>query len=227
MAKKRLERNAEHQRYYLSDGTQVSGASRIAKIGDSSEGIIYWAWDMGMKGIDYRKARDGFADVGHITHFMVDCFLSGDEADLREFTQEEIEVAEPCFEKFLDFWTKEDLTVLGIEEQLVHEELRYGGTLDLRAHDAEGRIVLIDWKSSKRLYNSHKWQLGGYELLANEHYPTAKVERRAIIRTTRDPKDRFHAHWFNQDAADKAMEMFASQASHFDTMERLGYNGRK
>lgn len=215
----RLERNAEHQRYYLSDGRQVSGASSIAKMGDSYEGIIHWAWKLGIQGEDYRKVRDKAADAGAIGHFMVDCYLKEAEPDLREFTDEEIESAMPIFDKFIDFWGKEGLTILGVEEQLIHEELEYGGTLDLRAKDEDELMVLIDWKSSKQVYNSHKWQLGGYELLSNYNYPDQPIQRRAIIRTGRDADDVFHAHWIPQEKAEKYMRVFTKQVALYNEIK--------
>lgn len=214
----RLERNAEHQRYYLKNGKQVSGASTISKMGDSYEGIVYWAWKLGTQGKDYKKERDSFADTGTIVHFLVNCYLLGAEPDLREFTDEEIDLAMPGFEKFLDFWGKEGLTALAVEEQLVHNKLKYGGTLDLRAVDEYGKFVLCDWKSSKKLYNSHVWQLGGYELLSNYNHPDQIIDRRAIIRTGRDKNDVFHAHWIPQHKAERNMEIFKHQVKLYNVL---------
>jgi hypothetical protein len=222
---RRLERESEHQRYYLSSGVQVSGASSIAKMGDSPEGIIYWAWGMGMKGQDYRKYRESTADTGHIAHFLVDCHLEGALPDLREFTEEEIALAQPSFNKFLAFLGREKLTMLSKEEQLVHEELKFGGTLDLRAVDEYGRNTLIDWKSSKKLYNSHKWQLGGYELLSNANHED-KIERRAIVRIGRDADDSFHVHWIPQEKAERNMGIFEAQVKLYNLINESKY-GKK
>lgn len=213
----RLERNADHQRYYLSDGTQVSGASSISKMGDSPDGLIWWAWDQGRQGLDYRQTRDAAADAGTIAHFLANCYLFGAEADLREFTEEEIALAMPSYDKFVDFWTKEKLTVVSCEEQLVHEELKYGGTIDVRAVDECGKNVLLDWKSSKKkVYDSHKWQLAGYELLSNFNHPESVIHRRAIIRIGRDPKDTFHAHWIPDSKAKQHMRIFEAQVALYN-----------
>ena len=225
MEKIRLERDAEHQRYYLSDGTQVSGASSIAKMGDSTEGIIYWAWNLGMQGKDYRKVRDSAADSGGIAHFMANCYLLNAEPDLREFTSEEIALAQPSYDKFLDFWGKEHLTMLACEEQLVHEELKFGGTLDLRARDEDGKHVLIDWKSSKKVYNSHKWQLGGYELLCN-HKHLEPIHRRAIVRIGRDAEDQFHIHWIPNIKAERYMRIFEAQVKLYNVINEVKF-GKK
>lgn len=215
----RLERDAEHQRYFLSDGTQVSGASSIAKMGDSIEGIIYWAWKLGMEGKDYKKVRDSAADSGQIAHFMADCFLKNADPDLREFTEEEIAAAQPSYDKFLDFWSRERLTMVAQEKQMVHEVMRFGGTVDLVALDENGYRVLIDWKTSKAVYNGHKWQLAGYELLWNHNFPLTPIQRRAIIRIGRNADDRFHTHWISDDKSYWHKKVFSAQTVLFNTIK--------
>ena len=71
----KLQKLRSHQKYLLKDGTQVPGASTIAKLGDDGSSLIHWAWDLGNRGIDYRKARDQAADIGTIAHFLIECFL--------------------------------------------------------------------------------------------------------------------------------------------------------
>lgn len=222
----RLERNSEHQRYYLSNGVQVSGCSSIAKMGDSYEGIIYWAWDLGMKGINYKGVRDAAADSGQIAHFRADCFLKGAEPDLREFTDEEIAKSDPSYEKFLNFWEREKLTLVSQEEQLVHDKLKFGGTLDLRAKDENGKNVLLDWKTSKKVYNGHKWQLGGYELLCNFNHPEEKIDRRGIIRIGREKDDVFHPHWITQGKSEGYMRIFEAQVNLYNIINESKY-GKK
>ena len=62
----KLQKLRSHQKYLLKGGTQVPGASTIAKLGDDGSSLIHWAWDLGNRGIDYRKARDQAADIGTI-----------------------------------------------------------------------------------------------------------------------------------------------------------------
>lgn len=223
----RLERNSDHQRYYLKDGTQVSGASSIAKLGDSPEGLIHWSWKLGMEGRDYKKVRDSAADSGTIAHFMSGCYLVNSDPDLREFTEAEISLAKPSYDKFLDFWQREQLIFIAQEEQLVHETLRFGGTIDLRARDEHGQHVLIDWKSSKALYDRHRRQIGGYELLANFNYPLDPIQRRAIVRIGRDPSDSFHVLWITDEKAKNNMRIFEAQANLYNVIADTKYGKRK
>ena len=140
----RLERLKAHQKYILKDGTQVVGASTIAKLGDDQSNLIHWAWNLGNKNEDYRKVRDRAADIGTITHFLIECFFHGWVADLSEFAPADIEKAGVAFNNFLSFWNEQGLTVLEPEVQLVSEQHLFGGTIDAPSIDKEGRIVDLD-----------------------------------------------------------------------------------
>ena len=191
----KLEKYRSHQKYILKDGTQVPGASTIAKIGDDGASLIHWAWDLGHRGIDYRKARDQAADIGTIAHFLIECFLHGHVADLSDFSMADIEKANIAFANFQQWWSDEGLTVLEPEVQLVSEEWGFGGTIDAPSRDRDGKIVLLDWKTSKGIYPAHKFQLAAYERLWNENRPDMKVQRRGVVRIGKESPDDFEVSW--------------------------------
>jgi hypothetical protein len=83
----KLQKTRSHQKYLLKDGTQVPGASTIAKIGDDGSSLIHWAWNLGSRGLDYRKVRDQPPTSARSAHFMIECFLHNHEADLSEFSR--------------------------------------------------------------------------------------------------------------------------------------------
>jgi hypothetical protein len=165
MEKVKLVRNAPHQKYHLADGTQVPGGSTICKIGDDAGALIHWAWDLGKRGLDYRKERDKAADIGTLAHFMIECMLNNQVADLSDYDEADIAKALVCYTKFLDWWEIQNLTVVATEIQLVNEEYRYGGTIDLIAVDDDGDHVLLDFKTSKKISESYWRQCAGYAAL--------------------------------------------------------------
>jgi len=191
----RLEKTRAHQKYPLKDGTEVPGASTIAKIGEDSNGLIHWAWKLGTEGKDYRKVRDQAADIGTVAHFMIECFLHNHEPDLSEFSPADVEKATMAFNNFRKWWDEEGLTVIEPEVQLVSEEWLFGGTIDAPSRDRDGKIVLLDWKTSKAIVGAHKIQLAGYEQLWNENRPDMKVQRRAIVRIGKESPDDFEVAW--------------------------------
>jgi hypothetical protein len=187
----RLEKTRAHQKYPLKDGTDVPGASTIAKLGEDTNGLIHWAWALGMEGQDYRKVRDKAADIGTVCHFMIECFLHSHEPDLSEFSAADIEKANIAFANFRRWWDKEGFTIIEPEVQLVSEKYLFGGTIDAPSRDRDGKVVLLDWKTSKSINNAHRVQLAGYEQLWNENRPDMPIERRAIVRIGKESPDDF------------------------------------
>ena len=167
MNKVKLERNAPHQTYHLADGTKVPGGSTICKIGDDAGALIHWAWNLGREGKDYRKERDKAADIGTIAHFLIECMLNEQVADLSDYSQVDIDKALVCYNKFHDWWEEQHLEKVATEIQLVNEAYRYGGTIDLIAKKPNGDHVLLDFKTSKKISDSYWRQVSGYAQLWN------------------------------------------------------------
>jgi hypothetical protein len=169
----KLDRHKEHQKYFLSDGTQVPGGSTISKIGDDAGALIHWAWKLGCEGKNYRDVSKEACDIGTLAHFYIECFLNNQVADLSDYTQEERDKALVCYQKFIQWWETQDLEVVATEIQLVNELYQYGGTIDLIAKRKNGSHVLMDFKTSKKISESYWRQAAGYAQLWNCNYSPA------------------------------------------------------
>ena len=215
MEKRKLERNAPHQKYITAAGEEVPGGSTICKIGDSPEPLIAWAWKLGTQGVDYRKERDKAADIGTIAHFMCESFLNGWVCDLSDYSQDHIDNALICYNKFVDWWEAEGFTKLGTEMQMVHPELRYGGTLDLVAFDKDDNVCLIDIKTSKRINDSYIRQIAGYTELWNacQVKDETKIKRWAIVRIGKEEVGDFEVVWYDEGRISNALNSFKSQVA--------------
>jgi hypothetical protein len=203
MEKTKLVRNAPHQKYHLADGTQVPGGSTICKIGDDAGALIHWAWNLGREGKDYRKERDKAADIGTIAHFLIECYLNGQVADLEDYSQADIDKALLCYNKFVDWWDEQHLEKVTTEIQLVNESHRYGGTIDLIAKCPNGDHVLIDFKTSKKISDSYWRQCAGYAALWNENQDVNgfnainQITNHAIVRIGKQEEGDFEVVWKN------------------------------
>jgi hypothetical protein len=195
MEKTKLIRNAPHQKYFLADGTQVSGGSTICKIGEDAGGLIHWAWDLGKKGKDYRKERDNAADVGTIAHFLIECYLNGQVADLDDYATKDIDRALLCYNKFHDWWESAKLKKVATEVQLVNELYRYGGTIDLIATNEQGEHILIDFKTSKKISEPYWRQAAGYAQLWNYNNLGRTITNHAIVRIGKEEEGDFEVVW--------------------------------
>jgi hypothetical protein len=191
----KFQKDKAHITYKTKAGKRVPGASTIAKIGDDPSALLYWAWDLGKQGIDYKKAREGAADIGTLAHFMIQCHLRGQEADLSEFSAEQQDKASNAFLKFLEFWDAQKLVAAAVEVPLVSETFEFGGTLDLVCKD--GGMVLLDWKTSNAIYRPYLIQLAGYEQLWNLNHPEQPIARRAIIRIGKSEASDLEVRWLS------------------------------
>ena len=198
MEKQKLVRNAPHQKYHLKDGTQVPGGSTISKLGDSVDGLIYWAWDLGKQGKDYRKVSQEACDVGTLAHFMIEALLNGFVCDLSDYEQDLIDKALVSYNKFADWWETQDLEKVATESQLISHTHKFGGTIDLIAKRPNGDHVLIDFKTSKKISDSYWRQCAGYAALWDdnaEFKATHRIKDHAIVRIGKQEEGDFEVVW--------------------------------
>lgn len=189
-----------HQRYITASGEEVPGATAILGVMDKGPGLLSWAYNCGLKGIDYRKVKDEAASIGSLAHFMSECFLKGDEPDISAFSGQDIEKATQSFLKFKEWWEEEEMTLVHSELQLVHDKLRYGGTLDLVARDRKNRLCLVDLKTSKAVYlDQYGPQVAGYDRLFQANRPGKEFhfERWMIVRIGKQDAGDFEVRAIN------------------------------
>ncbi len=158
--------------YFLKDGTKVPGTTTICSAYKDSGGLLYWAWQQGLAGVDYRETRDKAGDIGTAVHAAVEAHVAN--LPLPPLPTEE---AERAFRAFLRWQAQNNIEILEQEVQLVSEEYKYGGTLDA-VGALDGKHILLDWKSSKGIYKNYLLQLAGYKQLWNENRPGREITDR-------------------------------------------------
>ncbi len=147
--------------YRLKDGTRVPGTTTVTGAYKNSGGLIHWAWDQGMKGIDYRETRDKAGDIGHEIHAQIEARLIEDGR--------------------LPWPGLTHIKMVEQEIQLVSEIYKYGGTPDAVGVDDKERHVLLDWKTSKDVYPNYQLQLAAYINVWNENRPGQEITGGAYI----------------------------------------------
>ena len=158
-----------HTAYKLKDGTVAPSVTTI--ISELAKpALIHWAWELGTKGLDYRTFRDELADVGSLTHKMILDYFKKEKTDISDYSKNQIDLAENCFLKFLEWEGKHKVEPVLIETPLVSEKLRYGGTADFFGL-VDDRPTLIDFKTGKGIYDEYWYQLSAYnQLLLEANY---------------------------------------------------------
>lgn len=120
------------------------------------------------------RTKDEAADAGNAAHRLIAELLQGGDPDIPE---ELVPAVYGALEMVSDY----RLTIEATEYPVWHPIYAYAGTVDLVARDADGRLVVVDWKRSKGVYDEHAYQVAAYavatEALTGEDVAAAYVVR--------------------------------------------------
>ena len=164
-----------HQRYRSRIDMQKNGKGKIfpgvttildTELGWNKRTLINWARREAMADRDPDLVLQDAGDIGTLTHNMIEAHIRGEDADTSHFSAEQIKQAENGYLAFLE-WEPDDIEYLYIEQEVISETLRYGGTLDIIAQ-TEGVVAQIDLKTSKYIYDEQKVQLAAYKYAYEE-----------------------------------------------------------
>ncbi len=177
-----------HQRYFTTSGQQVPGVTTVLSV-LNKPALIAWANRMGLQGIDTNKYVDEAAAVGSLAHALIIDNLGGEPVRLGDYTADQLTRARYGVSVF-ETWRKGHiLKPHALEQPLVSEEHRYGGTVDIVAQ-LDGEPVLIDLKTSSGIYEEHIFQVGAYwRLLAEAGIEIKGVRILRIGRTEGEAMD--------------------------------------
>lgn len=209
-----------HTRYRTKGGTIVPGVTTVINL-LAKPALIYWAWDLGMKGEDFRKVRDKAADIGTVAHYLVECDIKGEKPDLGDTTPNVLRSARRAFNAYLDWRKNFILKNIECEAELVSEKYLFGGKLDWVARDPDGLVWLIDVKTGKGIYTEYRYQLAAYVQLWDENHPDTPIDRVAIIKLDKVSGD-FSFHPFGDLAVE--LEIFLSLRNVYALQKNMDKN---
>lgn len=174
--------------YRLADGTKVPGVTTILGRYKESGGLIHWAWQQGRDGKDYREKSEEAAGIGHEVHRLIEQSIK--DPGTRHTMGEE---AGKAFGAFVEWRLQTRMEVLETEVPLVSQQHRYGGTVDAIGTVLDD-LVLIDWKSSNRIYSEYLLQIAAYRALWEECRGT-KISGAHLLRVGKEFGDFHHSSW--------------------------------
>ena len=186
MKDKFKKKSAAHIRYYTKDGVRVPGVTTIVgMLGWNTRILMNWANKLGLEGIESAKYVDEAADIGKLTHQMCVDWLKGEKPDLSDYTPNQVKAAKVAMKKFKEWSEERKLKPFLLEEPLVSEAHRYGGTLDIYGETKQGARELIDLKTGSGIYDEMVIQVAGgyYQLLREQGIKVDKVRILNIPRT--------------------------------------------
>lgn len=161
--------------YKLQNGTIVPSVTTVISRFKESGGLIYWAWQQGQAGKDFREERDSSATAGTMAHALVEAHIKKWDTPIFDAPTELQEKARKAYENYLDFEAQSGFTVISLEEPMVSELYEYGGTPDA-LFEKDTILSLGDWKTSNSVYSDYLLQLAAYKQLWDENHPDMKIE---------------------------------------------------
>lgn len=197
---------------YKVDGARVPGVTTVIGRFKDSGGLMYWACEQG-KAIErgeierlYDK-RDEAASLGTIVHEMVETHIDGKEYTLPGWvTDEQNKQIMSGYGAYFEWQKNCGMEFIEQEMPLVSEEYLFGGCPDAVA-EINGKICLIDWKTSNGVYPDYLIQLAAYKYLWEANRDT-KIEGFHLCRFSKDYGDFAHHYYPELDAAWEQFKLF-------------------
>jgi len=176
-----------HPKYLLEDGSRVVGVTTVLSV-MAKPALKFWANKLGLDGISISKYVDNLADIGTLCHKMVENYINNVETDFSDYSPNQRDKADNAFIKFLEWEKENEFTPIDSELRLVSEKYKFGGTCDIYAK-LNGKLTLIDLKTSKACYSEQHTQVAAYSHLLQEN--GKEVEDVRILRIGRDETEGF------------------------------------
>lgn len=161
---------AQHQLYKNKSGKRVPSVTTILSRFKDSGGLLYWANQAGLDGKTLDEARAPAATAGTMAHDLVEAHINGRDIPSLEGDKDVIEKAQAAFATYKVWERNTKLEIRHTEVALVSNEHDFGGRLDA-VGVMDGKLVLIDWKTSNSVYADYTLQCAAYGILWNENYP--------------------------------------------------------
>lgn len=111
------------------------------------------------------------ADIGTAVHAAVEAFINREPTDPILDAAPDPQKARSGFGAFRAWFDASRIEIIAQECALVSERHQYGGTPDAIGRDHEGRLCLLDWKTSNGVYGEMLVQLAAYRMLWEENHP--------------------------------------------------------
>lgn len=148
---------------YVYNGCTVPRVTAILSKCIHNDGLLYWANNLGYKHLSYKKTLNKAATIGTQCHENIDMFLEDNSHTMSEDSLFEAKNAYNSFQKwFADITKAAKVNVIFHERTIVCKY--FGGTLD-GLYNIDGKLYLIDYKTSNNISYNYYLQLSAYRYM--------------------------------------------------------------
>ncbi|MHB8552508.1 MAG: hypothetical protein ACYDAO_02830 [Thermoplasmataceae archaeon] len=156
---------------YTWNEKKVPGVTTITNIVNKPF-LVKWAYNLGKNGVDMDAQSRQTLNIGKLVHSMIQSYFEKSNSSTIDnevfdgISDIETTHAKRCFRKFLNWSSQHTIKPILLETSLVSN--LYGGTFDALL-DIDGKIVLMDWKTSNTIYPEYFAQVSAYWGLISQH----------------------------------------------------------
>lgn len=195
-------------RYYVNNKPQT-GVTTYISIVDKSRALVTWATELfrdhllGLKNITeddiyagcvlHEERKQEAADIGTEAHKWIEAYVKGENPEMPERKGAQIAVT-----AFLEWVSLNKVKFLSSERFVYSQKHGYVGTLDIEAK-VNGKLCLIDIKTSNGIYNTFGLQTAAY-LMADQEESKRKYQGRWIIRLAKETEEEYLARMARKNA---------------------------
>ncbi len=208
--------------YQHKDRVYPSVTTIIQSCTTESPGIGFWRQNLIKRGIDPAKELRRAQVVGTLAHYrclnpLGPTTLELPIQEISECTPDMLRDVEICEIMFDEILPTLKLGHPRIRETFVaHEDAKYAGKYDLLA--PSGKLnTLFDLKTSRRVYDTHLVQMGGYSAALKNN--GVQVDQGAVItlhyKTENNPTLRGQVRWISRAELDAQEHTFLELASKY------------
>lgn len=218
----KLAKQHTHPGYYNAAGKRVPNVTTVAKLIQAPEGLIHWAWQLGVDGKDYREERDAAATAGHICHHMIESSIKGREITFDDGIDEETKgLAVRGFQGFQRWAESTKFSLIQTEVVVISEKYQYGGRLDCIA-TVNGEPCIVDWKTSKKSSPMPAWlpQVAAYRQGWNETHRGEQVKSCHLMQL-RKADAGFSHHYLPPETMDLGFRAFLACLELYDLRKQV------
>lgn len=203
-------------KYLLADGTRVPGTTTIIGRFKDSGALLHWAFKQGKSGAKtLYEASNEAADVGTLVHDCIEADIHG--RPLPDIPTDKLERVRSALAAWDSWKDGRRIEIVATEMPYVSEQFRFGGTIDAIAREQDGRLSLLDWKSSNAVYSDYLLQLAAYKELWDENNEEKITGGFHLVRFSKEHGDMEHRYW--PELADAwTMFMYLSIAYQLDKL---------
>ena len=139
---------------YLINGKTVPSVTTIIDV-LSKPGLDRWYGRLGLA--EAEKQKNEAAEFGSTVHGLIEAIYQGQDP---EISDPRVKKAITNFKKWADHHIEE---WVAFEKAIFHDELLYAGTVDAFAKlKGSNRLVLVDFKTSKKVRDEYYLQVAAY-----------------------------------------------------------------